>query len=46
METESIRIPVKASYSIKGGEVVKIAAEYADVPVRIVAKILKEGMKK
>ena len=43
MATDTLHIPVTATYRIIDGEAVKIAAEYADVPTDIIARLLVRG---
>lgn len=45
-QQDMIKIPVKATYKVVDGAVVKISAEYQEVPAATVAQILKGGRKK
>lgn len=40
---ETIRVPITAKYQIIDGKAVQVDAEYADVPVDVIAKLLLKG---
>ena len=40
VSNQTIRIPIRATYRMIDGEAVKIDAEYADVPVNLIAKMI------
>ena len=44
--TDLIRVPVRATYKVVDGVVIKVEAEYKEVPADAVARILRGGMKK
>ena len=40
MDTETIRVPISATYQVINGEVVKVSADYRDIPVDTFAQLL------